>query len=242
MTPEKIFSFAIDEEASEIELVADRWLLPLDCLNLACGLFLPGRTEPVIRKNTIYYQNGVAGFINDKSKIIADVRNEYGEIILPLAKTKKLLDTPTRPIRGIEIIAACVKVMLNSHAAWIKKPRFCCHAHDNAINDFLYPIQVVYPDQSLILEPVVALSYASQRSVPEEERICPDLVEERHQLLEHITYAMSGVQKEILDTLGKNHWIVHQFRMDNGTLYLERHRDYRINDWERRMASGEWKA
>lgn len=59
-------------------------------------------------------------------------------------------------------------------------------------------------------------------------------------LISRMIDTMLDIQNDVMQFLGKDKWIMHFLKMNRTDIFIERSIDFRIFDWNRRMASKEW--
>lgn len=214
--------------AEEIEARFGLYLLPPDC-----GLYLPTSLQPVMRAHEQYYQlMPVEGNLPtvEKIHVQADIKgavyNLDAERVVPAGQVKRLSAQPQLPVRGLQVVFAAVDHTLRQHAAWAKKPVGHCGAF---LAEYLKEdYHQCLPEDEADLEFLRRKGYPLQR------------LQRNSELREQLTDALVEIREQVRQFIGQDRWVMHFHYAQGLDIVVDKTIDFRIFDWERRMASGGW--
>lgn len=188
------------------------------------GYYLPNMREPVMKANHYYYRRQLAPVdspsknwidvpVLKKEDIVEEVYDSNGEVVVPYTKLKLVTTMPTLPYYGMDMITIIVNHIIDHSHPFHKEAR---------------------PSLAEQLSNGLADWFKAANSGTD-----PTYLQDKGQQIADMAI---DLRTDLVNFIGKDKWAMYHVRpLGHTGLIIERGEDFRIMDWERRMASGEWK-
>lgn len=233
--------------AETIELQFGEYLLPPEP-----GYYVPTSAQPVLTPGEYYFQiRPRKGAVPERVVLQSieqalpnlDIYNRKGKLAVAAPLIKSLSLEPQVPSRGLQVIYSAVDQTLRSNAAWSQRGVGHCGAF---LGDHLreqYRACIPDDDDAMYLLTQKRNQLAAQGRTYELATLERQLVqlESNAELRSKLVDATVDLRTEVQQFIGADKWVMHFHYLRGLDIVVEKTVDFRIFDWERRMASGEWK-
>lgn len=227
--------------AELIEAQMGAYLLPPEA-----GLYLPGRVRPVMRPNQYYFQwkstsagRRQAQAVLSAADIKGDVYDENAVKVISKDAVKLISETPTLPVRGLEVIYSAVDQTLRRLSLWSGKAvgPLGAFVADHLKEEYRQVLPAEEDNENFLQH------LASDARNPERRTNTQALLERLKRntdIRAQLTELVGDLCYDVEQFVGKDKWVMHFHHAHGPDVVVDKTIDFRIFDWERRMASGEW--
>ena len=220
---------------AHVEMITAAYLTPYPA-----GLYLRDQAQPVMLVGETYYQiNGKNGerhsFVLTDANTAPQLHPVNGEVydsrdkpVVSQFMVSQLSPFPNIPVKGMEIVKGYIKKIINTQGHW-PHGQIIEDTEDLLQADFL-PEWLHNPEDAYLQEPV-----AKQKAIV--KRLVLD------KLVDSIEAALYEMRNQLIEFIGKDKWVMHFVKFSKACRHdvlVEKTINYKVYDWDRRMASGIW--